>query len=124
MPIGKVELPVIAPSIATDEESIAESVKGEKVSVKEETKFIPSRLVDKQGRLNIYTKELDWRNPFSFRNALRLRWGDVMLIYITGKIWGNCVLRINIEKDVMLYCRIPHVLAHLCPHLYFDPEAL
>ena len=85
MPIGQIHLASNTPSTNGDEESNDKNEDGKSVIVDEETKFIPSRFIDKSGRLNIRTEELDIRNPFTFRNAIRLRWGMVIRIYIIGK---------------------------------------
>lgn len=91
MPIGQIHLASNTPSTNGDEESNDQTEDGDNVIVDEETKFIPSRLVDKAGRLNIRTEELDIRNPFTFRNAIRLRWGMVIQIYVIGKLEINYI---------------------------------
>jgi len=85
MPIGSVEFTPISSITEEDQEnSKSQSGKGENVNVTEETTFIPSRLIDKEGQLNIKTKQILWWNPFLYKNAIRLGWGWVVLIYITG----------------------------------------
>ena len=73
MPIGQIHLASNTPSTNGDEESNDQTEDGDNVIVDEETKFIPSRLIDKAGRLNIRTEELDIRNPFTFRNKSSCR---------------------------------------------------
>lgn len=84
MPIGSVEFTPIDSSTEGDQNSKSQSEKGENLNVTEETTFIPSRLIDKEGQLNIKTKQIVWWNPFVYKNAIRLRWGWVVLIYVTG----------------------------------------